>query len=147
IDRRVQPFVRVERDRISQIEPGKHRPEVFDHRSRRAIRAVDVKPEIVFAGNAGDLSKRIDGARGCGSRATDNAKRFESFTSILIDRGTQGRGVEAKALVAGQQTYAVLPQAENVRRFGDGKMDLIRSIDSHWCGRAANSNLRDRNIS
>ena len=60
VDRLVQPFVRIERQRIGLLQPAK----LFGHRQRSesAIGAVDVQPQVLALGDVSDLGQRIDGA-------------------------------------------------------------------------------------
>src|SRR5205823_823275 len=45
INRRVEPLMRIQRNGIGKLQSCEHRLVFFDHRSRSAICAVDVKPQ------------------------------------------------------------------------------------------------------
>src|ERR1044072_7906818 len=91
----------------------------FVKNSRSAVCAVDVKPEIEFSSDRGNLRKRIDHTRVRSSGAADNTERSQAFRAIGVDLFTQEIDTHALSLIACNLAHVVASETENVCRFRD----------------------------
>src|SRR2546421_333034 len=62
LDGNRQPLVRVERDRVGALETRVLRAQRARENAERAVRAVDVEPQVLALADAGDRIERIDRA-------------------------------------------------------------------------------------
>ena len=86
-ERRVEPLVRIHRDRIGLAQRAQARRRSRRLRRQRAVGAVDVKPQPVFAADRGDLRERIDGAGADRARGADDEERLMAEPEILARSG------------------------------------------------------------
>src|SRR6185369_7744232 len=132
IDGDVKPLVRIERNRIGEIQAGEEMLLAFVENAGRAVCAVDVKPEIKFSGDGGDLRKRIDYARVRCAGAADDAERSQAFASIGFNPFTQLIDTHALSFIAGNLAHVIASEAENVCCFRDRHVNFGRCVNSHW---------------
>src|SRR6185369_6712554 len=104
----------------------------FVENAGSAVCAVDVKPQIEFSSDGGDLRKRIDNARVHSAGAADNAERSQAFASICFNLFTQQIDTHALSLITGYLAHVIASEAENVCCFSDRQVDFGRCVNSHW---------------
>ena len=61
--RKVEPLVRVERDRVDAVEPGEQVRRRGSRRRRQPVGAVDVQPDALLRADVRQGGDRVDGAR------------------------------------------------------------------------------------
>src|SRR3954466_10151617 len=62
LERRVQPFVRIDGDRVGEAQPLEISAGIIERDGRRSVGAVDVEPEIKFLADLRNFVERIDGS-------------------------------------------------------------------------------------
>jgi hypothetical protein len=77
-----EPFVRVEGDGVGAMDPGQGHPAPARQLVEAPVRGVDVKPETLLRGDAGDLVQRIDRAGVGGACGCDDEKRLSPLGSV-----------------------------------------------------------------
>src|SRR5689334_2545071 len=95
----VQPLVRVQRNRISQAQAEEARRD--GDCSERTVSAVYVEPQVVLAGNLGDLHKWVNRPGIHGSRRGNGGDRLSSLTYIEFNGVLQRGGIESVSFVRG----------------------------------------------
>src|ERR1044072_2131071 len=74
INRNEQPFVRIERNGIRAFEPGKQFGFALVPHNRRAVRTVNVHPQIKLARHVSNVRQRINCYLVSGSRVANHTK-------------------------------------------------------------------------
>src|SRR5919108_1727277 len=70
---RIEPLVRIQRDRVGARDSHEERAELLRQRGNTSVRTVNVQPEILFLTDVGDLREWIDGAGpNCSGRGDDS---------------------------------------------------------------------------
>ncbi|MGA3087902.1 MAG: hypothetical protein ABSD75_04775 [Terriglobales bacterium] len=77
-----QELVRIERDRILDPDRGHRALEAFAQGGKRAIGAVNVQPQPLFAAELRQRFDGVDRTRGHGAGAPHDAKRSEARVAI-----------------------------------------------------------------
>ncbi len=124
-----QPFVRIERERIDELNTLK-RPAalVAEHRSS-AIRAIGVEPEPLAAAEGGELRQRIDGAGVGGAGVGNDAEGAAALCAVGGDFPFQRVKRQPEILVRGDFTDLCGREAENTERAVDRHMRLIGIVN------------------
>ena len=99
--------------------------------TRRAIRTIDVKPEIEFSCDVRDLVERIDDAGVYSARTANDAKRSQAFAKISLDLLSERVDAHSLAIVARNHTHLIASEAENVSRLRDRHVNFFRSVNGH----------------
>ena len=90
LDRLVQPLVRVERDRVRELDPGERLAAALGEAGERAVGAVDVQPHALLAADLRQLGERVHraGSRraGVGDDHQRRAARRRSAAIALAAR-------------------------------------------------------------
>src|SRR5947199_4627370 len=100
--------MRIQGNRIGGFRSSEHRFALCDHGRGRAIRAVDVKPQVIFARDVRNLRKWIEGSARGSSGARDYTKWFEIVPAVRIDRISECLHVETESIVSGNDAHAFL---------------------------------------
>ena len=80
----IEPLVRIERDRVGEIDPVEC---IRDgERSECAVGSIDVQPELELAAEVGDGAERVDAAGGGGSGAGDYGNGILPACDVAMDR-------------------------------------------------------------
>src|SRR5438309_6386811 len=99
VDRRVKPFVRIERQRVSPLHAVEQSSLAVHHRPGRAVCAVNVKPEIVFHGHARDFGQGIDCSCADGPRAGYYTEGKQTISPVAGDTFPQSSNVQPKSII------------------------------------------------
>src|ERR1051326_4317745 len=95
-ERRVEPFVRIHRDGIGEVQRAQIVGRLRDGRSEAAVRAVHVEPGPILLTYGGDLRQRIDSAGADGSSGADDETRHAAGGPVRIELTAQRRAVHPK---------------------------------------------------
>ena len=82
VERRVEPLVRVERERIGAREGRHGAADMWRLRGERAVGAVNVEPQSGLGADVGDGAERIDRAGVDVARSGDDADRVKAGGAI-----------------------------------------------------------------
>ena len=120
--------MRIDGDRIGVG----HRSQIFrrsrNRRRQRAVRAVDVKPEIEFAADRRDLRQRIDRAGADRSGRADDQERTVAALAVCGDLTAKLGRVHPLMLVDWNPADRVGSQPEEVGRFLNPGVRLRRRV-------------------
>ena len=75
-ERLVEPLVRVERDRVGQLDAAQRLAAALGDRREPAVGGVDVEPHAALAADGGQLGQRVDRAGVRGAGAADDEQRL-----------------------------------------------------------------------
>ena len=128
-ERRVEPLVGIDRDRIGVAQRAQARRRSRRLRRQRTVGAVHVKPQLVLAADGGDLRERIDGARADRAGGADDEKRLMAEPEILLDPAAQGGRVHPLLVVGGDPADGVGAEAEQVGGLLDPRVGFRRRVD------------------
>ena len=125
VERLVEPFVRVERDRVGL----RHARELLRLRKcgRSAVGAVDVEPQTVPPRDVCELGERIDRAAHDRPGRTDHGNALTSCVSIVRDRSLQRRHFDPHLIVDLDQAQICAPEPEEPTAFG---IDMCTSSEA-----------------
>ena len=90
LDRLVEPFVRVERDRVGELHAGERLAAALAEAGEGAVGAVDVEPDAMLAADLRELAERVDRARGRGAGVRDHHERLPAAGEVGGDRAAEG---------------------------------------------------------
>ena len=94
----------------------------------RAVRSIDVKPEVELISDARHCFEWIDNARIDRACARHHAAWPQPFAQIVFDPFPQQVDTHALPIVARNDVHLIASKAENVCRFRDRHVDLFRCI-------------------
>ena len=82
IHRLIEPFVKVDRERIGLSQPAK----LLGHYEcrRHPVRAIHVQPQSMFAAEYRDFLQRVDGARIDSSGGSDNRNQLAPRGAVAL---------------------------------------------------------------
>ncbi len=112
VERREQPLVRIDDERVSMLDPGVRGPDAGREQACPAVRAIHVEPELALCRNGRETGKVIDDAGvGRAGRRHDRRER----TRITVGRDSGADGIAGEPVVIGRYHESVhLEQAERV---------------------------------
>src|SRR5262245_11598557 len=90
IERSTEPLVRVEHQRVCQVDALPHPTALGQYHGRSRHGGIDVKPKTVAPGNLANLPYRIECSGGGGTGSGDYGARTHSGTQVLLDRASEG---------------------------------------------------------
>ena len=126
----VEPLVRIERDRVGELDARESGAAALGDRGEPAIRAVDVEPRATLAADRGDLGQRIDGTGAGGSGGRGDEEWFAAGARVRVHRGAQCFGTKPVAIVDRQHAYLVRPESQDARGAREGRVCLVRAVDN-----------------
>src|SRR6185369_2685094 len=85
IDGNEEPLVRIERNGIRAFESVEQLSLALVQHSRRAVRAIDVKPQLKLASNVSYLIERVDNTRVHRACTANYAERPQTIAHVLSD--------------------------------------------------------------
>ena len=97
--RRMQPFVRIERQRICGLDTVGHMAVCGRNLDQRANAAVNVEPDIFAAADFANGLQIINRTGVCCSRRGNHAGRTQACCAVLRDHLLQGRNIHAEISV------------------------------------------------
>ena len=114
----IEPFVRIERDGVGEIDSV----ECFGNgeRCECAIGSVDVEPEAVLATDGGDFAERVDAAGCRGAGAGNYGDGLEAGAEVVLDCLAQDVDAHAEGVINGDQADGIVAQAEKRSGLGVG---------------------------
>ena len=126
VERREQPLVRIDRDRVGGLDAAKQRPGPFGEQCGAAVGGVDVQPQAVRVTHLGDTGEVVDGtgvrSPGCRHDAGNVVER------CLAQDAFHGGAVEASVGVAVEDDVA----AHDLRGGRDRRMCAVTRDDQPW---------------
>ena len=93
--RLVEPLVRIDRDRVRQLDPGERLASALGQRREATVRSIDVQPGTGGAADLGDLRQRIDRPGARAATADGDEERPQPGGSIGLDRSAERRSDRA----------------------------------------------------
>jgi hypothetical protein len=121
--------VRVDRDRIGELEAAQDARPALREQHPAAVRRVDVDPHPLAVGDLAQAGQRVDGARVRRARDADDAQRPDAVGLVLRDRGLERVEAHLEAVVRRQDPEVLAPDADRVDRLVDGDVPLLGSVD------------------
>ena len=97
VERREQPLVRVDHDRVGPLDPVEQRPDGGGGESRAAVRAVDVQPDAEPPADLGDAGEIVDVA--AVRRAAGRGDGEDAVEVLAVQRRLQRLPRQPPALV------------------------------------------------
>ena len=127
--RQVEPLVRVDRDRVGELDASKERFGRRDAGSRQAVGTVDVQPDPPLPADVGERVDRVDGAGERRAGGGDDRHRHDARREVGVDRPCDRLGPKAAALVDREPANVVRPDPEQLGRADDGVVHLLGAVD------------------
>ena len=124
VERRIEPFMWVDRDRVRELErldPGT----LSRHEHPAPISRVDVKPHVLPIGDRSELAQWIDGAGVRRSCDPDEAHRLSPGVLVLGDRGFERIEPEAERVIGRKHPKLLPATADCVDSLVDRDMALL----------------------
>ena len=139
--RLVQPLVRVERDRVGELDPGERLAAALGQRREAPVGRVDVEPGAVLVGDRGEVLERVDraGVRRAAARADEEGP--PTLALVRAHRGRQRGRLEALVLADREHAHVVGAQAEHARRPRDRRVRLVGDVGHGVAGEPADHPL------
>ena len=128
-ERRVEPLVGIDCDRVGLIERPQAVRRSRRQRRERAIGAVHVEPQFMFPADAGDLRKGIDDARADRPGSADDKKWLMAEAAIVLDLTSQERGVHSLLIVGRNPADGVGAEPEEIGSLLDPRVGFGRGVD------------------
>ena len=128
VERRIEPFVWVDRDRVRELERLDPRT-LSRHEHTAAVSRVDVKPHVLPIGNRSELGQRIDGAGIRRSCDADEAHWLSPGLLVLGDGGFEPFETEAEVVIRRQHPELFPATADCIDSLVDRDMTLLRGVD------------------
>jgi hypothetical protein len=129
---RVEPLVRVERDRVGTLDAGELGAEIVGEHRRSAVSGVDVEPEPLVGADVGDLAQGIDRSGRHRSPAPDDGDGADSVIPIGLDRVAKLVHPHAVGIVDRDVPQRRRAQPEHVRGPVVHDVRLRRLVDREW---------------
>ena len=126
--RRVQPFVRVERERVGAFDPAHQMRVRGTRRGQRAERAVDVQPQAFFRADVRERAEVVERAGVDAARGADDQERTVARGAIGGDPRAQRLRIERAPVVHVDQPQRRGPEACDAQRLGDAVVHAARGI-------------------
>ena len=117
LERRVQPLVRIDGDRVGQVERPQVARRVRQRRRECAVGAVDVEPRAHLAADVRDGEQRIDRARAHRPGRANHDHRDIAGGDVSGHRLAQQRRVESKRASVAIQRMASVPRPDRSAAF------------------------------
>ena len=92
VERREQPLVRVDDQRVGAIDARQHVPVGRQHRRDAAVRGVHVQPQPLALADVRNRRHRIDAGRRRGAHGGDDGDRQHARRAVVGDRALESIG-------------------------------------------------------
>ena len=100
-----------------------------------SVSGIDMQPEIVAAGESGQLADGVEGAGGGGAGVGHYAKRAIAGGQVLLHQPIEGGEIDLHLRVGGNAAHVGFADAEHPGRFADGKVAFGGNVGAHAPGR------------
>ena len=119
LERLVEPLVRIERDRVGQLDPRQGGATALGQNGETAVRGVDVEPHAALATQRRDLREGIHGAAARGTGRGGDEQGLATRARVGVHRRLERVDAQAVAIVNGKHAHLIRPEAEDARRARD----------------------------
>ena len=121
-----EPLVRVEHERVGALDAGEEIR--LDEPGGRAVRAVDVEPQVLAVAQVGEIVERIDGAGAGRAGRADDAERRQPDLAVDVQRGVDRGGLEPVVGVGAQDAQVGRVEAEHAPRLQDRAVRVLGDV-------------------
>ncbi len=128
-ERKEERLVRIEDERVRFFDAAQRGAAALGEHEERAVRAVDVEPQLLFTRHACELGQIIDRTGGGRAGAAGDEERRPAVASIARDRFFERVDADAELRVDGELADVGVRKAGEVRGFLKGVMDLVRAVE------------------
>ena len=130
LERRVQPLVGIEGERIRLFDPRNPVGVPGCDGDEGTDASVNMEPEILFAGESRKRRQVVDGARVDRARGRDHAAGRKSVRPVFRDGGAQRIDVHSQRAVCRSAPQRLIAEAECLHRLAMTGMNLVRSVEA-----------------
>src|SRR5690606_13510688 len=125
VERRMQPLVRVERQRISHLE-ARHQGAVAGRElDQGADTAIHMEPEVLLCRQGGQSREIVDRSRVDGPCTGDDAGGLQAGRAIFRYGGPKNPKIQAEVIVAGDGPQSLASQSQNLHCLAVAAMELV----------------------
>jgi hypothetical protein len=124
----VQPFVKVECQRVGALEPGQTRLQGRAERDQRAEGAIHVEPEVLRCAEVGECREVVDRAGVDRACCPDHEEGSRALGPIPRDRATQRVELDPVVIVDLDQAERRAAEAKDLERPRDAAVRLSRGV-------------------
>jgi hypothetical protein len=141
LDGLVEPLVRVEGDRVGELQTLERPAASFAETGERAVGTVDVEPEVVVAADLRQVAERVDGA--CRRRAgvRDDQQWQPPGGLVGADSAEERLRAHPGAFVGRDDAHLVGPEPERPRGACQRRVRLVGHVDDRPLVHRAESRL------
>ena len=118
--------MRVERDRVGELEPAHLRSSPVAEDGEAAVGRVHVQPHAVSRADLGEPRQRVDGAGVRRARRLRRRRADAGLRRVGLDRGGQRLRDEAVIGVDRQHAHVFRPEPEHARARAGDRVRLFR---------------------
>jgi hypothetical protein len=122
--------VRIERQRVGSVESGVAAGALRVRGADRAVRSVDMEPEVLGLAPAGHPVERVDRARADGPGARGHAERPAPGGPIRGHRRAQRPDVHPEVAVHGHGPHRIRAEPQDLGRLPYAAVALLREVVS-----------------
>ncbi len=128
-ERRVEPLVGIDGDRIGEAEGPQVVGSLGHRRGESAVGAVDMEPDAVLPAEGGDLGQRVDGAGAHRSGGADHQTRHVAGGDVGLDLPPERADVHPELAVGGNPADRLGAEPSHVSGLLQPGVGLGRAVD------------------
>ena len=121
--------MRVDGDRIGALEVRHAVAVALRQPGAAAVGRVDVEPQVLGAGDVGELADRVDRSRVGRARDGGDRERRQAGRAVPGDGRGDRRAAQVEVVVGGQDDQRVRREPELVERPRDREVGLVARVD------------------